>query len=181
MLNSIVKWSFAQRWLVVIASILISVWGFRVLTQMPLDVFPSFSPPQVEIQTEAPGLAPEEAESLVTRPIESTINGTLGLEALRSSSAVRATFSWDTDIYRTRQAVTERLQQARSMVPLVIGSGAGKEILQPLAVVVLGGLFTSTALTLLVLPACYVQFRKFLIPKKTTPIQNIELTQGSTV
>ncbi|MBW4628949.1 MAG: CusA/CzcA family heavy metal efflux RND transporter [Brasilonema octagenarum HA4186-MV1] len=122
MLDSIVKWSIAQRWLVVLASILISLWGFRVLTQMPLDVFPSFSPPQVEIMTEAPGLAPEEVESLVTRPIESAINGTPGLEALRSSSAVglsavRATFSWDTDIYRARQLVTERLQQARSQLP----------------------------------------------------------------
>ncbi|WP_337884427.1 efflux RND transporter permease subunit [Fischerella thermalis] len=122
MLNSIVKWSIAQRWLVVIASILISIWGFLVLTQMPLDVFPNFAPPQVEIMTEAPGLAPEEVESLVTRPIESVINGTPGLEALRSSSAVglsavRATFSWDTEIYRARQLVTERLQQARSQLP----------------------------------------------------------------
>lgn len=122
MLNSIVKWSIAQRWLVVLACILISLWGFRVLTQMPLDVFPSFAPPQVEIQTIAPGLAPEEVESLVTRPIESAINGTPGLEALRSSSAIgisaiRAVFSWDTDIYRARQLVTERLQQARSQLP----------------------------------------------------------------
>ncbi|MBW4685501.1 MAG: CusA/CzcA family heavy metal efflux RND transporter [Komarekiella atlantica HA4396-MV6] len=122
MLNSIVKWSIAQRWLVVIASILISFWGFLVLTQMPLDVFPNFAPPQVEIMTEAPGLAPEEVESLVTRPIESVINGTPGLEALRSSSAVglsavRATFSLDTEIYRARQLVTERLQQARSQLP----------------------------------------------------------------
>ncbi|WP_414567990.1 efflux RND transporter permease subunit [Nostoc sp. CCY 9925] len=122
MLNSIVKWSIAQRWLVVIASILISVWGFLGLTQMPLDVFPNFAPPQVEIMTEAPGLAPEEVESLVTRPIESLINGTPGLEALRSSSAVglsavRATFSVDTEIYRARQLVTERLQQARSQLP----------------------------------------------------------------
>ena len=122
MLNSIVKWSIAQRWLVVLACILISLWGFRVLTQMPLDVFPSFAPPQVEIQVEAPGLAPEEVESLVTRPIESAINGTPGLEALRSSSAIgisaiRAVFSWDTDIYRARQLVTERLQQARSQLP----------------------------------------------------------------
>lgn len=85
MLNYIVKWSIAQRWLVVIASILISVWGFLVLEQMPLDVFPNFAPPQVEIMTEAPGLAAEEVESLVTRPIESAINGTPGLEALRSS------------------------------------------------------------------------------------------------
>lgn len=122
MLNSIVKWSIAQRWLVVIASIIISFWGFRVLEQMPLDVFPNFAPPQVEIMTEAPGLAPEEVESLVTRPIESAINGTPGLDALRSSSAVglsavRATFGWDNDIYRARQLVTERLQQARSQLP----------------------------------------------------------------
>ena len=57
MLNAVVKWSIAQRWLVVIASILILLWGFRVLTQSPLDVFPNFAPPQVEIQTEATGLA----------------------------------------------------------------------------------------------------------------------------
>ena len=62
------------------------------------------------------------------------------------------------------------LTSALGMVPLVIGGGAGKEILQPLAVVVLGGLFTSTALTLLVLPALYSQFGRFLIPKKTTTV-----------
>lgn len=122
MLNSILKWSIAQRWLVAIAAILISLWGFRVLTQMPLDVFPSFAPPQVEIQTEAPGLAPEEIESLVTRPIESAINGTPGVEAVRSASAVgissvKVIFGWNTEVYRARQLVTERLQQAQSQLP----------------------------------------------------------------
>jgi Cu/Ag efflux pump CusA len=58
------------------------------------------------------------------------------------------------------------LSSALGMVPLVLGSGAGKEILQPLAVVVLGGLFTSTALTLLVIPALYSQFGRFLVPKQ---------------
>jgi Cu/Ag efflux pump CusA len=62
------------------------------------------------------------------------------------------------------------LSSALGMVPLVIGSGAGKEILQPLAVVVLGGLFTSTALTLLVLPALYSQFGRFFVTKKTQPV-----------
>jgi CzcA family heavy metal efflux pump len=122
MLDLIVKWSIAQRWLVVMASIVISLVGLQVLTQMPLDVFPNFAPPQVEIMTEAEGLAPEEVESLVTRPIESALNGTPGIAALRSSSAVglsavRATFSSDTEIYRARQLITERLQQARSQIP----------------------------------------------------------------
>ena len=67
-LNGIVRGSIAQRCLVVIASVLVTLWGIRVITQMPLDVFPSFAPPQVEIQTEAPGLAPEEVEALVTPP-----------------------------------------------------------------------------------------------------------------
>lgn len=126
MLNSIVRWSIAQRWLVVIASVLISLWGLRVISQMPLDVFPTFAPPQVEIQADAPGLAPEEMESLVTRPIESAINGTPGLTSLRSASAVgiasiKAVFSWDTDIYRARQLISERLQGVQNRLPQDVG------------------------------------------------------------
>jgi nickel/cobalt tolerance cation efflux system protein len=62
------------------------------------------------------------------------------------------------------------LTSALGMIPLVFGTGAGKEILQPLAVVVLGGLFTSTALTLLVLPALYARFGKFLMPKQSMSV-----------
>ena len=141
MLNSIVKWSISQRWLVVIISLVISIWGWRVLTQMPLDVFPNFAPPQVEIQTEAPGLAPEEVESLVTRPIESAINGTPGLAALRSASAVgissvRAVFSDNTEIYRARQLVTERLQQARGQLPQGVNAPEIAPVTSPLGNVI---------------------------------------------
>ncbi len=122
MLDSILKWSIAQRWLVVIGSIIITVWGFITVSQMPLDVFPDFAPPQVEIQTEAPGLAPEEVETLITLPIESSINGTPGITTVRSASAVglsvvQVIFGWSTDIYQARQLVTERLQQAASRLP----------------------------------------------------------------
>lgn len=122
MLNAILKWSILQRWLVVTGAILVTLWGLRTVAQMPLDVFPDFAPPQVEIQTEAPGLAPEEVESLVTLPIESAINGTPGVETVRSSSAVsisvvKVIFKWGTDIYQARQLVTERLQQAQTKLP----------------------------------------------------------------
>ncbi|WP_444876492.1 efflux RND transporter permease subunit [Brunnivagina elsteri] len=74
------------------------------------------------------------------------------------------------------------LTSALGMVPVVVGSGAGKEILQPLAVVILGGLFTSTALTLLVLPALYSLFGRFLVPKETMGnIQDINTSQGSII
>ncbi len=64
------------------------------------------------------------------------------------------------------------LTSALGMLPLAIASGAGNEIMQPLAIVVLGGLFTSTALTLLVIPALYAKFGRWLIPKpqKKSPV-----------
>ncbi|PZO38898.1 MAG: CusA/CzcA family heavy metal efflux RND transporter [Pseudanabaena frigida] len=122
MLSAIIKWVIARRWLVIVGAMILSIWIFRTIVQMPLDVFPPFAPPQVEIQTEAAGLAPEEVESLVTLPIESAINGTAGVSAVRSSSAasisvVRVIFNWGTNIYQARQLVTERLQSARSKLP----------------------------------------------------------------
>lgn len=122
MLNNIVRWVIARRWLVVLATVIVALWTFYVIPQMPLDVLPPFAPPQVEIQTEAPGLAPEEVESLVTIPIESAINGTPGVTAVRSASAagisaVKVIFNWGTEIYQARQLVTERLQQAIGKLP----------------------------------------------------------------
>jgi nickel/cobalt tolerance cation efflux system protein len=122
MFSTILRWVINRRWLVVVATIIISLWTLYIIPQMSLDVFPPFAPPQVEIQTEAPGLAPEEIESLVTLPIESAINGTPGVTAVRSSSAVglsavKVIFDWGTEIYQARQLITERLQQAQSKLP----------------------------------------------------------------
>ncbi|MEP0799142.1 efflux RND transporter permease subunit [Funiculus sociatus] len=140
MLSAIIKWSIKQRWIVVLAAGVITVWIFRVASQMPVDVFPDFAPPQVEIQTEAPGLAPEEVESLVTLPIESAINGTPGVTTVRSASAVglsvvKVIFNWETDIYQARQLVTERLQQAQEKLPESVDSPQISPISSPIGTV----------------------------------------------
>lgn len=140
MLNAILKWSIVRRWIVVIGAIVVTVWGSYNLTQMPLDVFPDFAPPQVEIQTEAPGLAPEEVESLITLPIESAVNGTPGVETVRSSSAVgisvvKVIFNWATDVYQARQLVTERLQQVQQKLPEGVENPQISPISSPIATV----------------------------------------------
>ncbi len=142
MLNAILKWSIAQRWLVVIGAMIVTVLGSYNLTRMPLDVFPDFAPPQVEIQTEAPGLAREEVESLITLPIESAVNGTPGVETVRSSSAVgisvvKVIFNWGMNVYQARQLVTERLQQARSKLPAGIESPQISPITSPIGTILM--------------------------------------------
>ncbi len=142
MLNAILKWSIVQRWLIVIGAILVTILGAYNLTRMPLDVFPDFAPPQVEIQTEAAGLAPEEVEALVTLPIESAVNGTPGVETVRSSSAVgisvvKVIFNWGTDIYRARQLVTERLQQVQEKLPEGSGTPQISPVTSPVGTVVM--------------------------------------------
>jgi Cu/Ag efflux pump CusA len=85
------------------------VWSAR---RAPLDVFPEFAPPIVEVQTEAPGFAAEDVEALVTTPLERALGGMPGVAKMRSSSAlglsvVSVVFAYGTDPYRARQLVIE--------------------------------------------------------------------------
>ncbi len=122
MLAWLVRAALTQRVLVLACALLLVVLGVRASTDVPLDVFPEFAPPKVEIQTEAPGLSTEEVESLITVPIETAVNGVPDLATLRSKSvlglsSVTILFDRGTDVIRARQLVQERVTQVQSRLP----------------------------------------------------------------
>lgn len=107
MLAALVRAALTQRILVLAMATLLVILGIRASTDVPLDVFPEFAPPIVEIQTEAPGLSTEEVETLITVPVETAVNGVPDLATLRSKSvlglsSVTILFDRGTDVIRSR-------------------------------------------------------------------------------
>ncbi len=122
MLTWLVRTALTQRVLVLAMAGLLIVLGLRASGNVPLDVFPEFAPPIVEVQTEAPGLSTEEVESLITVPIEIAVTGVPDLTTVRSKSvlglsSVTILFKRGTDVIRARQLVQERVGQVQARLP----------------------------------------------------------------
>lgn len=136
MLNQVISWSLKNQWLVLFLSVMVIGFGLRSAAVTPIDVFPDFSPVQVEVLTEAPGYAPEEVETAVHLPLEVPLGGTAGAKKVRSISTVGLSvitviFADGTNIFQARQLVAEKLLEARGKLP----SGFREPVLAPVATI----------------------------------------------
>jgi CzcA family heavy metal efflux pump len=127
MLNRILSFSLQNRFLVLLAAVLLSVAGLFLARTMNVDVFPDLTAPTVTILTEAHGMESEEVEKLVTYQLETALNGSPNVRRIRSSSAagisiVWVEFEWGTDIYRARQIVSERIPMVQEVLPEGVGT-----------------------------------------------------------
>ena len=135
MMNWMVSTALRLRVLVLALSVVLMVVGVQKARHAPLDVFPEFAPPLIEVQTEAPGLSTEEVESFVSVPLENALNGTTGLKTIRSKSvlglsSVVLILKEGTDLNAARQVVQERLSVEASRLP---AAASRPVILSPLS------------------------------------------------
>jgi Cu/Ag efflux pump CusA len=122
MMRWIVGSSLRFRYLVIALAGALVLFGVRQIRNLPVDVFPEFAPPLVEIQTPALGLSPAEVEALITTPLEEVLAGVPGLDVMRSTSvpqlsSVKMIFEPGTDLLLARQMVQERVQVITPTLP----------------------------------------------------------------
>ncbi|CDQ11716.1 Putative multi-drug efflux system, membrane component (plasmid) [Acidithiobacillus ferrivorans] len=123
MLKAVIRFSIRFRGVIIALAFLLVGYGLYTLSHMEMEAFPNFTPPLAVVDTEAPGLSPEQVAALVTQPIQNALSGIAGLQAMRSRSiqglsVITLTFHNGTDIYRDRQIVAERLNTVAGQLPL---------------------------------------------------------------
>ncbi|HYP79033.1 MAG TPA: efflux RND transporter permease subunit, partial [Steroidobacteraceae bacterium] len=126
-MRSLIALSVRHRGIVAALSAVLLIYGGYLALKGRLDVLPEFVPPQVTVQTEAPGFAPEQIEALVTRPLENALSGIPATERISSESifglsVVNVVFEESADVYLTRQGVAERLAELSGRLPAGVAS-----------------------------------------------------------
>src|SRR5664280_2754595 len=149
MLSAIVRFALRFRGVVIALAAAFLGYGVYSLFQARYDVFPEFAPPQVQIQTGAPGLSPEQVEALVTQPIENVLNGLQGIESLRSGSiqglsVITVIFRPSSEIFLDRQLVAERLATVASSLPAGMGPAEMTPLTSSTSTVLAVGLTSET-------------------------------------
>ncbi|MDE2082581.1 MAG: efflux RND transporter permease subunit [Burkholderiales bacterium] len=134
MLNAIVGFAVRLRGVMIALAVVATAYGVLALGRARLDVFPEFAPPQAIVQTEVPGFAAGQVETLVTQPLENALAGAGGLTSMRSKSLqglsmITLTFGSGSSLQRVRQTVGERLQRVASTLP----TAARAPVLLPLS------------------------------------------------
>jgi Cu/Ag efflux pump CusA len=94
MIDDIISGSLKNRFLVILAALVLLSWGVYETVRMPVDVFPDLTAPTVTVVAEAHGMAPEEVETLITFPVETALNGASGIRRVRSSTSVGSAVIW---------------------------------------------------------------------------------------
>ncbi len=151
MLSQLVAFSVRRPGIVIGLAASITLYGVAVLARAKLDVFPEFAPPQVSIQTEAPGLSPEQVELLVTKPIEDALNGTGGVAVIRSQSiqglsVITAVLTDNADVRVARQLLSERLGEVAGRLPTSVEPPVLSPLTSSSSTVLMAG-FTSATRT----------------------------------
>lgn len=150
MLNKLIQFSLRNRLFVLATAALVMVYGVFTLVSLPVDVLPDLNRPRVTIFLEANGMAPEEIEAQVNLPIETSLNGAPGVEAVRSVASpglgmVFVEFDWDTDVYRARQLTSERIQSIEMPEGITPQLGPISSIMGQIMMVAVTGDTTSPA------------------------------------
>ena len=122
MLNKLIRFSLAQRGLIIALAVILLIFGVKTTLETPVDVLPDLTKPTVTLLTEAKGYAPEEVETLVTIPLENSLMGVTGVDRVRTVndiglSLIFVEFDWGTDILTARQYVQERLSGSSETLP----------------------------------------------------------------
>ena len=122
MINKIIEYSLKNKIVVLMGALILIGLGYKFFSELPVDVYPDLNAPIVVVMTESHGMAPEDIETLITFPMETSFNSLPYVKRVRSSSTlglskINIEFEYGTDIYFARQLVTEKLQMITPTLP----------------------------------------------------------------